>query len=282
MPLRRVGAAGRADADRRRGADVERAREPSATTASGAVMHTRERTARSATASSPRRPRRCRRPTSTTVKLKDPKDFKIIGKPIARRRQPAIVTGKPLFGIDVTVPGMLYAVFEKCPVFGGKVVSANLDEIKALPGVQHAFVVEGGDGPRGPAAAASRSSPTAGGSAQTARKKLKVQWDEGADRAAEQRGLRRAGRRAVEAAAGSASLRKDGDVDAALAGAAKVVEAAYVYPFLAARAARAAELHGALQGRQARDLGADAEPAAGPRAGGARRSASPRTTSRST
>ena len=91
----------------------------------------------------------------------------------------AIVTGKPMFGIDVTVPGMLYAVFEKCPVFGGKVVSANLDEIKAEPGVRHAFVVEGGSAARRACWAASRSSPTAGGYAKNARQKLKVTWDEG-------------------------------------------------------------------------------------------------------
>ncbi len=53
-----------------------------------------------------------------------------------------MVTGKPVFSIDVTMPGMLYAVFEKCPVFGGKVMSANLDEIKKLPGIKHAFVVD--------------------------------------------------------------------------------------------------------------------------------------------
>jgi CO/xanthine dehydrogenase Mo-binding subunit len=55
-----------------------------------------------------------------------------------------IVTGKPLFGIDVELPGMLYASIEKAPVFAGKVKSVNLDEIKALPGVRHVLVIDGG------------------------------------------------------------------------------------------------------------------------------------------
>ena len=76
-----------------------------------------------------------------TVPLKDPSKYTIIGTRVTNLDAPDIVTGKPLYGIDVKVPGMRYAVFAKCPVFGGKVVSANLDEIRAMLGA---------DGPLGP------------------------------------------------------------------------------------------------------------------------------------
>src|SRR5215510_15394052 len=78
--------------------------------------------------------------------LKDPKDFKLLGTRVPGVDNPKIVTGAPLFGIDVQLPGMLYATYTKCPAFGGKVISANLDAVKARPGVRDAFVLEGIDG----------------------------------------------------------------------------------------------------------------------------------------
>ena len=161
------------------------------------------------------------------------------------------MTGKPLFGIDVTVPGMLYAVFQKCPVFGGKVVSANIDAIKALPGVRDAFVVRASEANRnGDPQGLSRRRRHRGGKlvgGEQGAREARGHLGRGPDRRAEQRRLCRRARPKLAKAAPGQILRRDGDVKRRFAGAAHVVEAAYSYPFLAHIAARAAELHGAFQ-----------------------------------
>jgi isoquinoline 1-oxidoreductase beta subunit len=171
-------------------------------------------------------------PDLASVTLKDPKTFTIIGRRIPGVDNAKIVTGQKLFGIDMTMPNMLHAVFQKCPVFGGTVVSANLDAIKKLPGIHDAFVVRGQRG-------SDQQSLSDGVAilakswwvANRAREKLEVVWDEGPTAAQSTLGF---ADQATKLAQGTPAswLRRDGDTEAAFKSATHVVEAAYAYPFL--------------------------------------------------
>jgi isoquinoline 1-oxidoreductase beta subunit len=190
-------------------------------------------------------------PAAAAVKAayKNPANFAIIGKPIKGVDNVAIVTGQPAFSLDVEPEGTLCAVFEKCPVFGGKAVSANLDEIKRLPGIRHAFLVE---------AIPAGNNGLASGVfivgdhfwlANNARRTLKVVWDEGPVATQSTAGYTAMAKRlAAERASapapppapppapggrggggGGAAI---GNVEAAFTSAAKVIEAEYYFPLL--------------------------------------------------
>ncbi|HTZ59058.1 MAG TPA: molybdopterin cofactor-binding domain-containing protein [Acidobacteriaceae bacterium] len=177
-------------------------------------------------------------PALDQVKLKDPKNYCIIGKSQKGVDTHRIVTGKPLYGIDVTVPGMLFAVIEKCPAFGGKVKSANVDQVKQLPGVRHVLVIDG------TIKLANFTPPEPGmepgvailadtwWQAQKARKALKVEWDNGPAAAQSSEAFQKQAESLLQASPAN-TVRAYGDVDGALKSSAKVVEATYTFPFLA-------------------------------------------------
>ena len=170
-------------------------------------------------------------PDPATVALKAPKDFRIIGTPVPGVDNRKIVTGAPLFSIDVTVPGMLHAVYEKAPVFGAKVASANLDEVRALPGVKQAFVLEGTATLSGLLPGVAILAET-WWHARSARKRLRVTWADHPTAAQSSASFATSAAAFLDGAP-QRTLRADGDVAAAFTGAAKVVEARYEYPFIA-------------------------------------------------
>ena len=181
--------------------------------------------------------------------LKHPRDFRIVGKRIRGVDNLDIVTGRPIFSIDVAFPNMLHAVFVKCDVFGGKAVSANLDEIKKLPGIRHAFIVEPAGQGNNSLASGVAIVADSWWLANDARTALKVVWDEGEVATQSSAGyLTQARELAAQAATAPLPAPAPapapgerptgppravvGDVEAAFRTAAKTIEAEYFFPLL--------------------------------------------------
>jgi isoquinoline 1-oxidoreductase beta subunit len=164
-----------------------------------------------------------RMPVPEKPPMKDPKDFKIVGKRTKRVDTPAKVNGTAEFGIDVKLPGMVYASLAQCPVIGGKVKSFDGGKAKAVAGVID--VVQISDG-----VAVVASSWW---QAKKARDLLSIQWDEGAGAALSDASVIDGTRQALKTGKVLEITKPQGDVAAALKGAAKVFEAEYVIPMQA-------------------------------------------------
>ncbi len=169
-------------------------------------------------------------PDPAALRLKTRAEYRLLGRRHHGVDDPKIVAGKPLFGIDVQLPGMVYASFTKCPAVGGKVKSFNEAEIKAQPGVIDAFAVEGTGKPTecmpGVAIIAKNT-----WTAFQAKAKLTIDWDESE---ASKDSTTAFSARAREYAKSFPATPDSnvGDVDKAFANAGKIVEAYYEYPFV--------------------------------------------------
>jgi isoquinoline 1-oxidoreductase subunit beta len=162
------------------------------------------------------------------VALKDPSKFTIIGKSPRRVDNDDVATGKAVFGIDVKVPGMLYAAIARSPVFDGKVVSFDDAKAKQVPGVKQVVRVDaiGKDMPWNGVAVVATST----WAAIKGRNALEVKWDEGAAASESTESLRKSMSEALERT-DLIRYRNDGDVDKVTGG--KRVEAVYELPYAA-------------------------------------------------
>ncbi|MCC8404435.1 molybdopterin-dependent oxidoreductase [Paraburkholderia sp. MMS20-SJTN17] len=160
-------------------------------------------------------------PAPQNVPLKDPKDFKLIGTPAKRLDSPEKVDGTARFGLDVRVPGMVYAAIANCPVFGGTLASVDDTHAKTIPGVREIIKLDNAVAVIGDHTWAAKRGLQA----------LDIKWNEGA-------GAQVSMKRIVDdlAAAsqhGGAVARKEGDVARAFGAAKSRIDAVYQQPFLA-------------------------------------------------
>ena len=175
-------------------------------------------------------------PVPSNAPLKDPKDFRLLGTRAPRLDTPAKVDGSAVFGIDVTVPEMLIASIERCPVFGGMLKRYDGAKAEALPGVRAVVALEpspwtgrGGAWAAGCAAGVAVVADTYWHAVQ-GRRALEIEWDEGEAATLGSDGIRAEFARLAEQA--GVEARKTGDAEAALAAATQRVEAVYEVPFL--------------------------------------------------
>jgi isoquinoline 1-oxidoreductase beta subunit len=161
-------------------------------------------------------------PVPKDIVLKDPKDFEIVGKPLKRLDTPSKVNGTAEFGIDVKLPGMVYASLEQCPVIGGKVKSFDASRARTMPGVLDVVQIDDG------VAVVANSYWRA----KKARDALSVEWDEGPaanlNNAVMMDGIRNAA-----ATEKNINVKKTGDAAAALGSAARTLNEEYESPLLA-------------------------------------------------
>ncbi len=160
-------------------------------------------------------------PVPTEVPLKDPKDFKILGKPMRKLDTPLKVDGSAKFGIDIRVPGMLFASIEKCPVFGGKVVTFDATKAKSMPGVRDVIQLDVG-------IAVVADSTWA---AFEGRKALSITWDEGRYANQSSAAIWKSFEEASKSRGSTENY--EGDAEASFEAAPTKVEAVYYAPLIA-------------------------------------------------
>jgi isoquinoline 1-oxidoreductase subunit beta len=167
----------------------------------------------------------------TAPKLKDPKDFKILGKPALRSDVPSKVNGSAIFGIDAKVPGMLYASIVRCPTIHGKVKNFNAEEVLKMSGVKHVLKTE-----RQMPHKAVEAVAVIGDSywqVQKARKALQIEWDNsGYDEISTEKYFAETREKAAKSD-GNAYSDAVGDFNVAIKTASKSLEAVYETPFAA-------------------------------------------------
>ncbi|MFL5153361.1 MAG: molybdopterin cofactor-binding domain-containing protein [Microvirga sp.] len=156
------------------------------------------------------------------IKLKDPKDWTIAGKPLARLDTAEKLTGKQIYGTDLKLPGMLNASIKDCPVFGGKVKSFDAAKVQGMPGVKK--VVQVGD-------SAVAVVADTWWRAKTALDALPIVWDEGPNAKLSSDGIAQWLKEGLDATDNVFVGNQAGDAKGALATAAKKVEAVYSYPY---------------------------------------------------